>query len=76
MQSFQFSSHINQQGLLQVQLPKNMADQDVDIILVVQPKNIIKTIDKRPIGQYQGKMKMSADFCEPLPNEFWLGETE
>jgi hypothetical protein len=31
---------------------------------------------KRPIGQYQGKMKMSDDFCEPLSDEFWLGETE
>jgi hypothetical protein len=31
---------------------------------------------KRPIGQYQGKMKMSEDFCEPLSDEFWLGETE
>lgn len=31
---------------------------------------------KRPIGQYQGKMKMSDDFCEPLPDKFWLGEAE
>ena len=33
-------------------------------------------VSKRPIGQYQGKMKMSDDFCEPLSDEFWLGETE
>lgn len=38
MQSFQLSSHINPQGVLQIQLPKSLANQDVEIILVVQTK--------------------------------------
>jgi hypothetical protein len=76
MQSFQISSHINQQGLLQIQLPENLANQDVDIVLVVQQKKTRLIASKRPVGQYQGKMKMSDDFCEPLADNFWLGETE
>lgn len=27
-----------------------------------------------PIGQYAGKMRMSEDFSEPLPDAFWLGD--
>ena len=28
----------------------------------------------RVFGQYQGTITMSADFDEPLPDAFWLGE--
>jgi hypothetical protein len=26
-------------------------------------------------GQYQGRIRMSEDFDEPLPDAFWLGES-
>jgi Protein of unknown function (DUF2281) len=29
---------------------------------------------QRVFGQYQGRISMSADFDEPLPDAFWLGE--
>jgi hypothetical protein len=29
---------------------------------------------KRTFGEYIGKIKMSEDFNEPLPDTFWLGE--
>jgi hypothetical protein len=29
---------------------------------------------QRVFGQYAGRIKMSADFDEPLPDSFWLGE--
>ena len=57
MQSFQLSSHINSHGVLQIQLPQDLASQDVDIILVVQPKNTPAAISNHPAGQYQGKTK-------------------
>lgn len=75
MQSFQFASQINQEGLLSVKLPPDFANQMVDIILVVNPKPK-QVLAKRPIGQYAGKMHMSEDFSEPLPDEFWLGEDQ
>jgi len=28
---------------------------------------------KREFGQYRGKIRIPADFDEPLPDEFWLG---
>jgi Protein of unknown function (DUF2281) len=30
---------------------------------------------QRVFGQYQGKISMSEDFDEPLPDSFWLGES-
>jgi hypothetical protein len=39
MQSFHLSSQINQHGLLQIQLPKELANQEVDFVLVIQQKN-------------------------------------
>jgi hypothetical protein len=29
----------------------------------------------RVFGQYQGRIRMSEDFDEPLPDAFWLGES-
>jgi len=45
----------------------------VEIVLVVHFKPQ-STQPERPIGQYAGKMRMSEDFSEPLPDEFRLGE--
>ena len=73
MQSFQFASQVNRQGMLNLQLPPDFANQEVDIVLVINTKNKA-TLPERPIGQYAGKMKMSDDFSAPLPDEFWLGE--
>ncbi len=28
----------------------------------------------RVFGQYQGRIKMSENFNDPLPDDFWLGE--
>jgi hypothetical protein len=29
----------------------------------------------RVFGQYQGRIRMSEDFDDPLPDSFWLGES-
>ncbi|MDY6781391.1 MAG: DUF2281 domain-containing protein [Cyanobacteriota bacterium] len=31
--------------------------------------------EQRVFGQYRGQIWMSEDFNEPLPDEFWLGES-
>ena len=32
-----------------------------------------KKIGKRVFGRYRGKIRMSEEFNDPLPNDFWLG---
>jgi hypothetical protein len=36
MQTFQISSHINENGILSVKLPKEWAEKDVNVVLVLK----------------------------------------
>jgi hypothetical protein len=39
---------------------------------VAEPSSLPKK--QRTFGQYAGRIKMSADFDDPLPDTFWLGD--
>jgi hypothetical protein len=36
----------------------------------------IETSAKRTVGEYIGKIKIGDDFTDPLPDEFWYGESD
>ena len=38
-------------------------------------KVVSETPKPRVFGQYRGRIWMSEDFNDPLPDEFWLGES-
>ncbi|MDM8522364.1 hypothetical protein QUF80_03240 [Desulfococcaceae bacterium HSG8] len=65
---FPIKSQIGQDGVLNLQLPVTLANQKVEIVLVINTETD-KKLSERPIGLYAGKMKMSEDFSEPLPEE-------
>lgn len=47
--------------------------------IVLEHPDIEKYIDvtsERTVGEYIGKIKISDDFTDPLPDEFWLGEPD
>jgi hypothetical protein len=44
-------------------------------ILTKQKPAEAPTKQPRVFGQYQGRISMSEDFDEPLPESFWLGES-
>ena len=71
LQSFKTTSQVNEEGSLILRLPPAFANQEVEIVLVIKSKQME---NERPIGKYMGKMQMSDDFCESLPDSFWLGE--
>jgi prevent-host-death family protein len=57
----------------------HLAEQGEEIIIVEddQPKVRLvsmapKTHAKRVFGEYRGKIRMSDDFNDPLPTDFWL----
>ena len=43
MQTFQLTSHVNPDGILQIQLPADLADKDVEIVLTIQAKTLENT---------------------------------
>ncbi len=62
---------LSENGILNLQaLPFTKGDR-VEVIILKQEQESRKG-HKRTIGEYSGKIKISDDFCEPLPDEFWL----
>ncbi len=47
-----------------------LADLDLDELKPIEPSR------KRTYGEYIGKIKISEDFDEPLPDAFWTEETD
>jgi hypothetical protein len=44
------------------------------ILTKQKPAEALSSKQQRVFGQYQGRISMSEDFDEPLPDSFWLGE--
>ncbi len=73
MNAHRVETIINKGGALYLDaLPFMEGDAVEVIILKVDQKPEMKK--KRTVGEYAGKIRMSDDFSEPLPDEFWLGE--
>jgi len=72
MQNFNFTTRINPEGVLHLQLPDVLSNQEVDVVPVVHFKQQ-QVLHERPTGQYAGKMRMREDFSDPLPDDFRLG---
>jgi hypothetical protein len=67
MHSFQLVSHVNEQGILQIQLPFDLANQEVEVILAIQPKIFAFQNKERPIGLSKNIFEIPQSFFEPLP---------
>ena len=63
----------NQQ--IHVQLPKNIQANKARIIVMYEDFNPAPS-QSITLGLFAGKITMSDDFNEPLPDEFWLGEVQ
>ena len=46
----------------------------VEIIILKKESAEPQTKQKRTVGEYVGKIELSDDFSEPLPDQFWLDE--
>jgi hypothetical protein len=75
MQSFQLASHVNEQGILQIQLPPNLANQDIDIVLMIQPI-VSKQTSSNPallkelVGAFEGDSNLSENYKELLTDHW------
>lgn len=57
-----------------------LAEQGEEIVIAQDDQPRVKLIPvapkqmgKRVFSEYRGKIRMSEDFDDPLPNDFWLG---
>ena len=56
-------------------VPDSIDTGEAEVIVVFQPKEM-KSGPKRKVGMFKGKVSMSEDFDDELPDSFWLGEDE
>ena len=75
MHHFQLISQVGQDGVLQIQLPPELCNCEVEAVIVIQRH--VEASPNRPqriLGAFRGQIMISEDFSEPLPESFWLGE--
>ncbi len=61
---------INHQHQIILQLPQTIQPQKAKVIVMYED---FETTNKpMKLGLFQGKIEMSDDFNEPLPDSFWL----
>ncbi len=54
-------------------VPKSIDTGEAEVLVVFQPKDKGKP-PKRRLGMCEGRVFMSEDFDDELPDSFWLGE--
>jgi len=59
----------------------SLAEQGEEVVISAENQPKVKLVPIRPVpqkrvfGQHRGKIRMRADFDEPLPESFWLSGT-
>ena len=65
MHTFQLNSHVNENGILSVKLPKEWAEQDVNVLLVLEFLNTLKeTVPEKT------SLAAAFDLLTQLPDDF------
>ena len=67
MQTIQVSSHINEHGVLSVNLPKEWAEKDVNVVLVLEFLNKLK--DAKPKKE---SLTEAFNLLAQMPDDFML----
>jgi virulence-associated protein VagC len=65
MQTFQINSHINENGILSVKLPKEWAEKDVNVVLVLEFLNQLK--EAKPQKE---SLAAAFDLLAQMPEDF------
>ena len=65
MHTFQINSHVNENGILSVKLPKEWAEKDVNVVLVLEFLN--QLIDDKPKKE---SLATAFDLLAQMPEDF------
>jgi len=65
MHTFQLNSHVNENGILAVKLPKEWAEQDVNVLLVLEFLNQLE--EPQPAKQ---SLAAAFDLLTQMPEDF------
>jgi hypothetical protein len=71
MQAIEFSAEIDQNRQIHVQLPQTVNAHKARVIVMYEDE-LPSQASSLKLGLFKGKIKISEDFDEPLPDCFWL----
>jgi hypothetical protein len=74
MQALELTAEINEQHQIHLQLPDTVKAGKAKVIVLLEDVSDIQSPKKRVFGQFRGKIGMSDDFDNELPDDFWLGK--
>ena len=70
MQAIELAAEIDQNQQIHLQLPKNINAHKAKVIVMYE--EIAQPLKPLRLGLFKGKIHVSDDFNEPLPDSFWL----
>jgi len=71
MQAIELSAEIDQNHQIHVQLPKTVKAHSAKVIVLYEEEAPV-VASALKLGLFTGKIKISEDFDQPLPDSFWL----
>ncbi|WP_020561550.1 hypothetical protein [Methylosarcina fibrata] len=74
MQALELITIINEQHQIHLQLPDSVRAGKAKVIVLLEDAAESQPQQKRVFGQFRGKIKISEDFDNELPDDFWLGK--
>ena len=74
MQALELTTEINEQHQIHLQLPDTVKAGKAKVIVLLEDATEAQPQKRRVFGQFRGKIEMSDDFDNELPNDFWLGK--
>ncbi len=74
MRAIELVTEIDEQHEIHLKLPDDCEQGKARVIVLVGNEEQPSVVPKeRKFGQFRGKIRLSEDFDEPLPDEFWTG---
>jgi hypothetical protein len=74
MQALELTTVINEQHQIHLQLPDSIKAGKAKVIVLLEDTTEPQQSQKRVFGQFRGKIKVSDDFDNELPEDFWMGK--
>jgi hypothetical protein len=70
MQAIELAAEIDQNQQIHLQLPKSIHAHKAKVIVMYEETE--QPLQPLTLGLFKGKIQLSDDFNEPLPDSFWL----
>lgn len=75
MQAIEMNAQVDDNHEIKLKLPDAVKHGTVKVIVMYDDApNIASAEKRRQFGQFKGKIKISDDFNDALPDTFWTGE--